>query len=341
MVSRDDAPYSDGKRVSLLIDIEDEPPTARLDYFRHALASSIAPYDLRVEAEGALRGASIHAGQVAAVGVTRVVGPERFDCRRTPKLIRGSDPELFKIDVQVRGRTAFSQGDREVALAPGDFTLVDLSRPSHVRNAGGGQEIVAVAFPHDALPLRHDELARVTAVRVPGRDGLGAPIVALARHLARRLDDCRATDGARLSGALMDLLIVALAERLDRIGEVARSTRRRALMTSVQAFIERRLADPRLSPGTIAGEHHISPRLLHKLFEEQGTSVGRWIRERRLERCRRDLLDPALDDLPASAIAFQWGFAGASHFSRVFREAYGQPPGEYRRIRREEPGPVV
>jgi AraC-like DNA-binding protein len=87
-----------------------------------------------------------------------------------------------------------------------------------------------------------------------------------------------------------------------------------------------------LSPGSIAASHHISLRLLHKLFEEQGTSVGRWIRERRLERCRRDLLDPALDDMPASAIAFTWGFADAAHFTRVFREAYGHPPGEYRRL---------
>lgn len=113
-------------------------------------------------------------------------------------------------------------------------------------------------------------------------------------------------------------------------------------MTNVQAFIDRRLADPRLSPGTIAAAHHISLRLLHKLFEEHGTSVGRWIRDRRLERCRRDLLDPALSDVPASAIAFGWGFADAAHFTRVFREAYGHPPGEYRRLRRRvEPGLLV
>jgi AraC-like DNA-binding protein len=85
--------------------------------------------------------------------------------------------------------------------------------------------------------------------------------------------------------------------------------------------------------------HHISLRLLHKLFEEQGTSVGRWIRERRLERCRRDLRDPAMSDLPASAIALGWGFADAAHFSRVFREAYGCPPGEYRRLGQGRPGP--
>jgi AraC-like DNA-binding protein len=131
---------------------------------------------------------------------------------------------------------------------------------------------------------------------------------------------------------LLDLLIVAFAERLDRVGAVSHSARRRALTTSIQWFIDRRLADPRLAPRTIAATHHISLRQLQKLFEEQGTSVGRWIRQRRLERCRRDLLDPALADVPASAIAFGWGFADAAHFTRAFRQAYGHPPAEYRRL---------
>jgi AraC-like DNA-binding protein len=153
--------------------------------------------------------------------------------------------------------------------------------------------------------------------------------------LSRRLGDPGATDGTRLSAGLIDLLIVVLAERLDRVQAVSPTAQRRALLASVLGFIDRRLSDHRLCLGDIAAAHHISLRLLHKLFEEQGTSAGRWIRERRLERCRRDLLDPALSDLPASAIALGWGFADAAHFSRVFREAYGHPPGEYRRIGRE------
>jgi AraC-like DNA-binding protein len=118
------------------------------------------------------------------------------------------------------------------------------------------------------------------------------------------------------------------------------ATRRRALLASVQTFIDRSLADPHLSPSAIAGAHHISLRWLYKLFEEQGTTVSRWIRERRLERCRRDLLNPALSDLPASAIAYRSGFTDAAHFSRAFRKTYGHPPGTYRRLRRERPAPV-
>jgi AraC-like DNA-binding protein len=128
----------------------------------------------------------------------------------------------------------------------------------------------------------------------------------------------------------MDLLIVALAERLGRAATLAPTTQRRALLASVQGFIDQRLADPELSPSAIAAAHHISLRYLHKLFEAQPTTVSGWIRQRRLERCRRDLLDPALGDWSVSAIAARWGLIDAAHFGRLFRAAYGLPPAEYR-----------
>ena len=56
-----------------------------------------------------------------------------------------------------------------------------------------------------------------------------------------------------------------------------------------------------------------------------------WIRERRLERCRRDLTDPTLADWSVTAIALRWGLTDPAHFSRAFRTAYGLSPTEYRR----------
>lgn len=314
--------------MSVLIRVEDEPPRSRLDYFRHVVADTFVPFDLRIDAGHDLR-AQILTGQVGTVHVTKVSAPP-LKAFRTGKLIRVSDPELFKLEVPVRGRTVFAQGDREAVLAPGDFTLLDLSRPCRLVDRGDEHGNVAVKFPHAALPLHHDELARLTAVAISGRDGLGASISSLARHLARHLDH-GSTEGARLATALLDLLIVALAERLDRSATLAPATRRRALLASVQAFIDQRLADPGLSPSVIAAAHHISLRYLYKLFETQQTSVAGWIRERRLERCRQDLLDPTLGDWSVTAIAARWGLTDPAHFSRAFRAAYGLPPTEYRR----------
>jgi transcriptional regulator GlxA family with amidase domain len=106
------------------------------------------------------------------------------------------------------------------------------------------------------------------------------------------------------------------------------------MRASIHAFIEQRLADPGLGPDMIAAAHHISRRYLYQVFgtEAHGAGVAAWIRQRRVERCQSDLLDPALASRPVSAIAARWGFADAASFSRTFRAALRVPPARYRAL---------
>lgn len=314
--------------MSVLIRVEDEPPRARLDYLRHVVADTFVPFDLQVDVDDDLK-AQLLTGQVGTLDVTQVSAPP-LQAVRTPRLIRALDPESFKLEVPVRGHTVFAQGDLEAALTPGDSTLLDLSRPCRLVDRGDEHGNVAVTFPHSALPLPHDDVARLTAVPISGRDSLGAAISSLARHMARSLRSEHPPAGDRLATALMDLVVVALAERLDRSPALPPVTHRRALLTSVQTFIDQHLAEPGLCPGVVAAAHHISLRYLYNLFASQHTSVAGWIRERRLHRCRQDLADPALAHCSVSAIAARWGFTDPAHFSRAFRAAYDLAPTEYR-----------
>jgi AraC-like DNA-binding protein len=318
--------------MSVLIRVADEPPRGRLDYFRQVVADTFVPFDLHVDVDDDLS-AQLLTGQVGTLDVTKVSAPP-LKAVRTPRLIRVSDPESFKLEVPVRGNTVFLQGDRAAALTPGDSTLLDLSRPCRLVDHGDEHGNVAVRFPHSALPLPHDEVARVTAVPFSGRDGLGAAISSLTRHMARTLESGGPAAGDRLATALLDLVIVALAERLDRSSTLPPVTHRRALLASAQTFIDQHLADPALSPGAVAAAQHISLRYLYKLFESQHTSVAGWIRERRLERCRRDLADATLAHWSVSAIGARWGFTDSAHFSRAFRARYDLAPTEYRRTAR-------
>jgi AraC-like DNA-binding protein len=111
----------------------------------------------------------------------------------------------------------------------------------------------------------------------------------------------------------------------------ARLRSRAEILLNAQSFIEANLGDPELDPEEIARASFVSRRYLHKLFESEGTSVCRWIRVSRLERCRRDLLDPSLRHETILAIASRWGLPGPQHFSRLFRSAYGCSPSELRR----------
>jgi AraC-like DNA-binding protein len=130
------------------------------------------------------------------------------------------------------------------------------------------------------------------------------------------------------------LAVAALELLADRLAQLPPATHRQALRARIHAFIETHLGQPELTPAAVAAAHHISLRYLHKLFEPEPHGVAGWIRQRRLERCRDDLLDPVQADRPVAGIAARWGFSSAAHFSRVFREAYGLPPAEFRRTRR-------
>ncbi|MFF7653109.1 helix-turn-helix transcriptional regulator [Streptomyces sp. NPDC007983] len=79
-------------------------------------------------------------------------------------------------------------------------------------------------------------------------------------------------------------------------------------------------------------------RYLHKLFQEQRTTVGRWIRQRRLEECRKELARGGRSSRTVAAVAQHWGFISPAHFSRVFRAAYGMSPREWQALWREPVG---
>ena len=315
--------------MTVVLRADDVPAAARSEYVHEVVSAAFGPLDVRSG------GGSEPPDQVQAtdLGVVRVgelsaSRPGGADRRRHIQMM---DADLCKVDVVARGEVVVDQDGRQARLHAGDFAFVDLSRPAHWTNAWSTR-IVAIAFPRKLLPLRPDDAAQLTAVGMTGDDGTGALFSSTARQLARQVDRLDPAGGARVGTATLDLLTVALAGRLDRHDEVPPDVSERALLLRVRAFIEGQLADPELTPAAVARAHHVSLRSLYKLFEGEGRSVAGLIRERRLERCRRDLLDPSLAALPVSAIAARWGLTSAGHFSRAFRAAYGASPVEYRRL---------
>jgi AraC-like DNA-binding protein len=306
-----------------------EPLTSRTDYWQHVLQDTFGPAELQV-CGGLGSGDRLRIGDAGAVRVFELSISGRNIAKRARTHIRRLDRELYKIGVHTRGCGVVEQDGRRTRLAHGDLIFADLSRPC--RWDYSSARFVSVAFPHALLPLRGDQLTRLTGLRIPGDRGLGALVSSLARQLPERLDDCGTVDRARLGTAVLDLVTAALAARLDRAEDVPPGSRQRALRLRVLAFIEERLGDPELSPASIAAAQYISVRYLYKLFETEETTVAEWIRRRRLERCRRDLLDPALRHTPVSTIGARWGFTSPAHFSRAFRAAHGLPPGEYRTL---------
>ncbi len=142
-------------------------------------------------------------------------------------------------------------------------------------------------------------------------------------------DELPASAAEHIADSVLDLLVAVFTEQTGTMPEDA-DPLRRSLLLRIKAFIEVRLGDPELTPEVIAAAHHISTRYLHKLHETEGISVARYIRQRRLEHCRRDLGDPHQAHVQVAVIAARWGFTDAGNFSNTFRSTYETSPREYR-----------
>jgi transcriptional regulator GlxA family with amidase domain len=69
-------------------------------------------------------------------------------------------------------------------------------------------------------------------------------------------------------------------------------------------------------------------RLWHLFKEATGASPHRWATSQRLARAL-ELVETT--SLSMKEIGFRAGFKHHSHFTRVFRRTFGQPPLQYRR----------
>ncbi|NKQ51381.1 helix-turn-helix domain-containing protein [Amycolatopsis sp. K13G38] len=248
----------------------------------------------------------------------------RHAAYRDAATISQADSGFYVLTLQLSGELRMTQDEKIAVLKPGLFAVYDSSRPAAI-TASDDYSSTCIRFPKERLGSRAPEpLAGITATAFEYGPGLSATVWDLLISLNRNLETLGDHGPAAVRGA-MDLVSALL--RVELGGEPAAQW---DLLGHVKGYIEDNLGDPGLTPGRIAAAHYISPRHLHHLFEETGTSVGRWIRTRRIEMCRRDLADPALARVPASSIGTRWGFRGASHFGHVFKRETGRTPAEYR-----------
>ncbi|GIJ43737.1 hypothetical protein Val02_06230 [Virgisporangium aliadipatigenens] len=251
---------------------------------------------------------------------TRNLGSLRLVCLDTPESVcigrerDARDGENLAVKVMIRGRTWIEQGRGDAELGPADLVLLDPTRSLRFESTASAH--VTILVPRRELRIRPAQIDRLIGTRIDGSHGPGALVSVLARESARLATGFREVEALRSAAAVVELIAVALEARLGDEQPAADEV----LRDRIAGYIEARLADPELSPPSIAAAHHISVRRLHKLFEGQPLTVAALIRRRRLERCRAELTGGGRT---VTAVAARWGFSDATHFSKLFKATYG------------------
>jgi len=164
----------------------------------------------------------------------------------------------------------------------------------------------------DGQPLLHERSQIV-------RSGSAASWAMRVRTEVQHADTASAL---AIDGAMM-LMIADLARiRLD----AARFRPR--WLNRVEEALDASIADPP-SVETLAELAGVRPTHLLRTFRKyHGATIANFMRARRLQHARTRV---ATTDHPLSMIALDTGFADQAHFTRVFKQAFGETPGQYAR----------
>ncbi|HJT93988.1 MAG TPA: helix-turn-helix domain-containing protein [Mycobacterium sp.] len=297
----------------------------RIAWWRVVLATTLVPFEVSADPDGFR--AELRADTIGAVEISDIdAGPQVARC--TARTISRADQDYYKFALQLRGSCVVSQDGRQATLSPGDLVVYDCTRPLEL-SFDESFRMLAFMFPRNRLGLPPRVVDAVTARRISGTDGTAGVVVPFLKSLAEQRDRVPPHTAHRLADTALDLL-AALVDDLSGNGAAHTDPAIGAFMMRVQHYIDQNLGNPDLSPEQIATAHHISVRYLYKLFHTERTGVARYIRERRLEQCRRDLADHRLRSKPVGVVAARWGFLNAAHFSRLFKATYDASPREYR-----------
>ncbi|MFE6645205.1 helix-turn-helix domain-containing protein [Nocardioides sp. NPDC057772] len=252
---------------------------------------------------------------------------------RTPGLAADPADAFLFVGLQLSGTSIVVQGDREAVLRPGDLAVYDTRRPYTLLNDHGIHQHY-FRVPIGALALPGRALEAVTAVRLDGRRPLARATAGYLGHLADSVGELSAAEAAQATAPTIGLIRTLLTSQLLE-SPLRREHLDGSLETQVLEYIRVHLADRDLSPRRIAAAHHISVRHLYRLMGRSGIVLGDWIRERRLERCRDELADPA-SRMTVTEVAHAWGFSDTSQFGRAFKRAYAMTPREWMHMSRAQ-----
>lgn len=243
--------------------------------------------------------------------------------RRGGHEISSDADAFFGLLLIQRGCEEVTVGARSFYLEAGMGLLWDSTEPIDFRLLSPIRKLTVFIEQSRLLRAAPNALERL-GKPLDWRHGVGAVASAHIRALA---DEAMHIDFDR-GPATAEMLLHLISANLDQPGDAPLNSTQARLLARVDAYLSARLEDADLGPQSIAAALGISVRSLHLLFSHRNTTVSRCIIERRLERCRSDLV--AKPHASITEIAFSWGFSDMAHFSRAFRRQYNETARDYR-----------
>ena len=226
--------------------------------------------------------------------------------------------------------SSFKYGHSDVnTLHPGDWIMLDPSVTlwAHSEHSLGEFHVLS-------LPPQFGEALRL----IPGNsfgchDSSQHLLNRLVANYIQTLAAGEPINDAATSEAvarnLMELIKLAL-HASPQTRETCDNGLASGFLLAITQYLNAHYTQPELSPAQVAAHFGITPRYVHRLFEQTGTTFTEHLYMLRLRHAHQLLTNKLHRHRSITDIAYDCGFLSLTHFGRRYREMYGQSPGEAR-----------
>jgi acetamidase/formamidase/AraC-like DNA-binding protein len=299
------------------------PAHLRADAWQQALGK--LAFGVRLFSEETAFGTASSAVSPQGIRFARITsGPQ--------ELLYPGDPRngAICIALHMEGRASLVSNATRTPIASGDIVYGSADALGAILLESNFRQLL-VNIPRQVFRSRIAVPLSGRVGRLSGQSSIGHVFAGLLGSIAETIEHLTPDQIRPIEIALSEFLVTSLANDESAQKMTGATSTQTASLHRVSQMIESRLSDPDLSIAQIAQESGLSTRYLQKLFESASDSFSHYVRLRRLERCRSDLINPLYAHLSISDICFRWSFNDSAHFSRAFKEQYGVSPRKYRR----------
>lgn len=242
---------------------------------------------------------------------------------------KGSDDD-FLMHIQLEGRSQNQQLSHSAELISGDFAICQSSIPYRL-TFEHPIKMMVVKIPRSLLQKYIPQPDLIIGLKVEGSLGLSQMLISHLKELWRYREQFdKLSHQVAVSDTVLSLLSMIYATAFPDKVNANQSSVKHALLLRLQAYINRSLSDPGLSPSKVAMANNVSTRYLRTLFSEESLTCGQYILAKRLEAAAEELSHPCSQTVQITQLAYKWGFNNASHFSTAFKDKNGLSPKDFR-----------
>lgn len=230
--------------------------------------------------------------------------------------------------LQLQGHCTVRAEGKESLIAPGRLTFHRVRESNDLHFHEDYRQICAV-LPESVLDPEFGSFSLFAGADIPTESGTAALLADHLRSLASHPETLHQESSAAEISSYTIGLIRSTLRVLNNQGAHNNHGLRDYHRGRIKRFALAHLHQPGLSVDFISAAVSLSPRYIHRIFEEESMPLMQWVMKKRLERAHEQLGHPDCR-LSICEIAYAWGFSDHAHFSRSFQKQFGYSPREAR-----------